>query len=96
MVSKKSCLLIFITTTRRVIILSKKGYVLNLLLGFMIGLLILPSLLEWLGFPFSFADVLELVFGEPNGMNRIIVIVLLVIFLFFAIRNFYRQYKKLT
>ncbi|MGD2197200.1 hypothetical protein [Lysinibacillus fusiformis] len=55
----------------------------------------LPTLLEWGGIPFTLADVIELIFGEPNQTSRTVVLILLVILLFFIIRSFYKQYKKL-
>ena len=67
-----------------------------MILGLITGLFILPTLLEWLDIRYTFADILELVFGEPNPISRTIVLMLFVVFIFFIIRNSYRQYKKLS
>ena len=67
-----------------------------MILGLISGFFILPTLLEWLDIRFSFADILELVFGEPNPTSRTIVLILFVVFIFFIIRNSYKQYKKLS
>ncbi|MBC5635370.1 hypothetical protein H8S33_00900 [Ornithinibacillus sp. BX22] len=76
--------------------MSKKRYIAYFVSGFIIGIFILPAFLEWLGFTYSFADVLELIFGEPNLFNRIIVGLLLVIFLIWIGRGLYKGYKRLT
>ncbi|WEA37309.1 hypothetical protein [Lysinibacillus fusiformis] len=75
--------------------MSKKSYLFHLILGLMTGFFFLPTLLEWGGIPFTLADVIELIFGEPNQTSRTVVLILLVILLFFIIRSFYKQYKKL-
>ena len=67
-----------------------------MILGLITGFVFLPTLLEWLGIRFTFADVLELILGEPNRTSRTIVIILFVIFMFFTIRYSYKQYKKLS
>ncbi|MFC7688083.1 hypothetical protein [Ureibacillus sp. GCM10028918] len=76
--------------------MSKKSYIFHTILGLITGFFILPTLMEWLGIRFTFAHILELIFGEPNPTSRTIVLILFVIFLFFIIRNFYKQYKKLS
>lgn len=78
------------------LLLSRKNYVLHLLSGFVIGLFILPVLLEWLGFSFSVADLIVLILGEPNTVNRIIVLSFLLLFLIFIVRGFFKQYNKLS
>ncbi|MUK90637.1 hypothetical protein GMD78_19970 [Ornithinibacillus sp. L9] len=75
--------------------MTRKSYVFHLIIGFIIGLFILPAVLDWFGIPFSFYDVLTLILGEPNTVNRIIVMILFVIFLFFSVRSFYKELKKL-
>ena len=67
-----------------------------MILGWITGLFILPTILEWLGIRFTFADVIELIFGEPNQINRTIVLILFIIFMFFIRQNFVKQYKKLS
>ena len=67
-----------------------------MILGWITGLFILPTLLEWLGIRFTFADVIELILGEPNQTSRTIVLILFIIFLFFISRKFVKQYKKLS
>ena len=67
-----------------------------MILGWITGLFILPTLLEWLGIRFTFAGVIELILGEPNQTSRTIVLILFIIFLFFISRKFVKQYKKLS
>ena len=67
-----------------------------MILGWITGLFILPTILEWLGIRFTFADVIELIFGEPNQTNRTIVLILFIIFMFFIRQNIVEQYKKLS
>lgn len=75
--------------------MTKKSYIAYWTIGVIIGLFILPAFLEWLGVP-SFADVLELVFGEPNLVNRLIVGVLLVFSLVWIGRAIYKGYKNIA
>lgn len=75
----------------------KKGrYISYLLLSFIIGLFVIPSILNWLGFPYSFVDILHSVLGELNTVNRIIVIGLAILLLLVVGRSFYKDYKKLN
>lgn len=67
-----------------------------MILGLITGFFILPTLLGWFGIRFMFADILELIFGDPNQISSTIVFTLFVILLVFIIRNFYKQYKKLS
>ena len=76
--------------------MSKRKYLSYTILGFITGLFILPSILDWLGVPFSFANVLYWVFGEPSIVNRVIVLILTGIFLFLVGWSSYKAYKKLT
>lgn len=75
----------------------KKGrYISYILLSFLIGLFIIPSVLNWLGIPYSFADILYAVLGEPNVVNRIVVIGLTVVLLVIIGNKFYKDYKNLN
>lgn len=59
-------------------------------IGIIIGLFILPGILEWLGLP-SFADVITMIFGEPNTVNRLVVGLLGVLIFFFFIKVFLKK-----
>ena len=50
--------------------MSKKMYFFIISLGILTGMAFVPYL-EWLGVP-SFANLLVYLFGEPNGVNRIV------------------------
>ncbi|MHA6250295.1 hypothetical protein [Oceanobacillus sp. CAU 1775] len=76
--------------------MSKRKYLSYLILAVITGLFFIPALLDWLGVPFTFANVLYWVFGEPNVLNRIIILVLTGIFVLLVGRSSYKTYKKLT
>ncbi|GGA85657.1 FeoB-associated Cys-rich membrane protein [Ornithinibacillus halotolerans] len=59
-------------------------------LGLVIGMFILPSILEWFGLP-TFFDFLTLVFGEPNVANRIVVGLIVLILVFYSIRYLFKR-----
>jgi uncharacterized membrane protein YuzA (DUF378 family) len=59
-------------------------------LGILIGMFLLPGILEWLGLP-SFANVLTKIFGEPNAINRVVVGLLGVLIIFFFIKVFLKK-----
>ncbi|PAV28914.1 hypothetical protein CIL05_14925 [Virgibacillus profundi] len=73
--------------------MSKKSLILYSTLSLIIGLFILPAILNWLGLP-SGSDVLAFIFGEPNVINRIVVALIGIILLFLVTRGFYKEYKK--
>lgn len=74
----------------------KKGqYVSSGLLSFILGLFVVPTVLEWLGVSFSFADVLYVILGEPNSMNIALVVILAGLLLVWVGRRFYKGYKNL-
>lgn len=76
--------------------MSKRKYLSYLILAILTGLFIIPAVLDWLGFPFTFANVLYWVLGEPNAMNKLIVSILAVLLVFFVGRSSYKTYKKLS
>ncbi|MDS9470734.1 hypothetical protein [Sporosarcina pasteurii] len=76
--------------------MSKRKYISYSLLGFLVGLFIIPSILVWLGVPFSFATVLHLIFGEPNLVKGVIVFILTGLIVFFVVRSSYKDYKELN
>lgn len=76
--------------------MSRRQFIFNWVLALIIGLFILPSILNWLGMPFSFSNVLHWVFGEPNLINRVIVLILTILLLVIVGRGVYKDYKKLT
>ncbi|AOV08147.1 hypothetical protein [Sporosarcina ureilytica] len=76
--------------------MSKRKYISYSILSFLIGLFIIPSVLDWLGVPFSFATVLHLIFGEPNLVKGVIVFILTGLIVFLVVRSSYNDYKKLT
>lgn len=75
--------------------MKKREYVSYGLLSFILGLFIVPAVLEWLSVSFSFADVLYMILGEPNPMNIALVVILTGVFLCWVGYRFYKGYKSL-
>ncbi|MBM7578782.1 hypothetical protein [Jeotgalibacillus terrae] len=71
----------------------KQKYLMNLTLGLMIGLFVIPWLLEWMGF--SLADFYNRTFGEPSPGKMVIAIILLVCTIYFGGRAFVRGYRSI-
>ena len=78
-----------------------KRYTLHLLLGIVAGMFILPVISNWFGIPSpgrGYAKLLTAVFGEPGGVNSVIMLlfsgVLIVLILFGSIMLAKRLEKK--
>ncbi|WP_042222038.1 hypothetical protein [Oceanobacillus manasiensis] len=67
--------------------------VLIFIVGLLMGVLLLPMILEWLGLP-SGGELLERVLGEPNAVTIPIVIVSMILLFYLIIRGLFKQAKK--
>lgn len=74
--------------------MSKKRMVFIYASGFIIGLFIIPSILNWLGLPSPIASILFFVFGEPTPLKIVIVSFICILIIYPIVRSFYKQYKK--
>lgn len=76
--------------------MGRRQFILHSVAGCITGLFILPAVLKWFGVPFTFANVLYWVFGEPNMINGVILSILTCLVLVIYGRVVYKDYKKLT
>lgn len=76
--------------------MSKKRFIFLLAAGIIIGLFIVSPILDWLGVSYTFANVLDFIFGEHHAIKRIIVVLLILALIFFVGRGLYKEYKKST
>lgn len=74
--------------------MSKNKYLSYSIAGILLGIFILPSTLDWLGVPFSFSNILYLIFGEPNPINKLILSLIMLGLLFFVFHRIYKEYKE--
>ncbi|GIN63707.1 hypothetical protein J27TS8_37000 [Robertmurraya siralis] len=69
--------------------MNKKKYLIYLAAGILTGLFLLPALV-----PYSFADLFLLIFGEPNGFNRMIALIICLVIIFSVFRGVFRAFVQ--
>lgn len=63
----------------------EKKYTWYFVSGILVGVLILPTIFQWLGIP-TLDQLLYMIFGEPNVMNGIFVVVMAIIAIILLVR----------
>jgi hypothetical protein len=59
----------------------KKQYGLFFIIAIVLGVSVVNGVLKWLGIP-TYNELLEMIFGEPNGLNRVIAIAITGVFIY--------------